>query len=43
MKLTLLTLALTFASLALGACKHRNATPVATPSGTYSTGYGAVK
>lgn len=43
MKLTLLTLALAFASLALGACKHRNKTPVATPTGSYSTGYGAVK
>lgn len=43
MKLTLLTLALVFASLALGACKHRNKTPVATPTATYSTGYGAVK
>jgi len=43
MKFTLLTLVLALASLTLGACKHRNKTPVATPTGSYSTGYGAVK
>jgi len=43
MKLVLLTLGLALASLTLGACKHRNATPVATPSATYGTGYGSVK
>lgn len=52
MKILLLTLAL--ASLALGACKHRNkiATdtaknpvmyPTAKPVGTYNVGYGYVK
>ena len=42
MKLILPTLTIALAALTLGACKHHK-TPVATPSATYSTGYGAVK
>jgi len=43
MKLTVLALTITFAAFTLGACKHHKQAPVATPSATYSTGYGAVK